>query len=68
MIACLATDCVCAACLLDVENACLATRSSSIVMVIIGASTLVPIAGCLYAAWLDGCEADGQEQTRLLQV
>ncbi|OWZ14626.1 Ferroportin transmembrane protein [Phytophthora megakarya] len=57
-----------AACLLDVENACLATRSSSLVMLIIGASTLLPIVGCLYAARIDSWEAEEQEKTRLLQV
>ncbi|KAE9360973.1 hypothetical protein PF008_g1511 [Phytophthora fragariae] len=55
-----------AACLLDVENACFATRSSSIVMAIIGASTLVPITGCLYAARLDSRETEDRQQTRLL--
>ncbi|KAG7377479.1 hypothetical protein PHYPSEUDO_011607 [Phytophthora pseudosyringae] len=57
-----------AACLLNVENSCLATRSSSIVMLIIGASTLLPIAGCLYAARVDSCDTEEQEKTRLLQV
>ncbi|ETO75417.1 hypothetical protein F444_08975 [Phytophthora nicotianae P1976] len=56
-----------AACLLNVENACLTTRSSSIVMLIIGASMLMPIATCLCAARLDSCEAQEHEKTRLLQ-
>ncbi|CAI5744133.1 unnamed protein product [Peronospora destructor] len=55
-------------CLLNVENACLVTQSISIVMLIIGASLLVPVVGCLYAAQADICEADDQEQTRLLEM
>ncbi|CAI5744131.1 unnamed protein product [Peronospora destructor] len=51
-------------CLLNVENACLVTQSSSIVMLIIGASLLVPVVGCLYAAQADICEADDQEETQ----
>ncbi|POM67987.1 Ferroportin (FP) Family, partial [Phytophthora palmivora] len=53
-----------AACLSNVENACVVSRSSSIVMLIIGASTLLPIIGCLYAARIDSCEAEGQEKTQ----
>lgn len=56
-----------AACLLNVENACLVTPSSSIVMLIIGASLLMPITVCLYAAGLDSYEAQEYERTRLLE-
>ncbi|KAG1693920.1 hypothetical protein DVH05_022842 [Phytophthora capsici] len=55
-----------AACLLNVENACLATRPSSIVMLIIGASMLVPIVGCLFATRLDSYEEAELEKARLL--
>uniref|UniRef100_A0AAV1TDT8 Uncharacterized protein n=1 Tax=Peronospora matthiolae TaxID=2874970 RepID=A0AAV1TDT8_9STRA len=57
------------ACLLNVENACLLTPSSSIVTLIIGVSLLVPVIGCLYAAKTDSNDTtDKLEQSHSLQV
>lgn len=56
------------ACLLGVDDACILDRASNIVMMIIGAVTLVPVLAALYTAWVDHRNSRFDERTRLLYV
>lgn len=55
-----------AACLVNVESACVLDRASNIVMVIIGSVTLVPVGAALFTAWLDHRTGRRGEYSRLL--
>ncbi|GAB9474652.1 hypothetical protein Gpo141_00011772, partial [Globisporangium polare] len=57
-----------AACLLGVDDACILDRASNIVMMIIGAVTLVPVLAALYTAWVDHRNSRFDERTRLLEA
>lgn len=51
--ACLELTVASVACLGGAERLCVVDRPSNIVMVIIGAATLLPVTACLAAAWRD---------------
>lgn len=54
------------ACLAGADNACILNHASNIVMIIIGAVTLVPVLAALCTAWVDHRNSRFDERTRLL--
>lgn len=58
----------CVVCLSGVDDACILDHASNIVMMIVGAVTLVPVLAALYTAWVDHRNSRFDERTRLLYV